>query len=63
MRASLSPEQEREEPMIAVVVELLSHLTPQGLLASGPNYTYANILAAGVILIAASGAAFALKKK
>ncbi len=49
--------------MVAVVVELLSHLMPQGLLASGPNYTYANILAVGVILIAASGAAFALKKK
>ncbi len=49
--------------MVAVIVELLSHLTPQGLLASGPTYTYANILAVGVILIAASGAAFALKKK
>jgi hypothetical protein len=59
----MSPEKEREEPMIAILVELPSHLAPVTRLAAGPNYTSANILAVGVIALAASGAAFALKKK
>ncbi len=49
--------------MIAILAELPSHLTPLGRLALGPNYTSANILVVGVIALAASGAALALKKK
>lgn len=50
--------------MIAILAELPSHLTPSlGRLAVGPNYTSANILVVGVIALAASAAALALKKK